>query len=205
MTLDPRARKLQGLAGLFEEIAEPDHRGVSRVVRREEFIGEYAKLNNFGNGGSWCRSDGPLGRKYIIGRTRDGSKGSISSIQLMGFNDRPINTQTPDWLRKAVTSNQRCVVLGTSANLEADHKDGRKDIPRRLEPSDYQPMTKAVNGAKRTHCDRCQSSKTRFDARELHYSVGWTVGDSQYRGTCVGCYWYDPAEFNAEISKNYCP
>ena len=201
--LNPRDRELRGLAALFEQLARPDHRGVSRIVSRSEFVDEYGGLDNFGNGGSWCRSDGPLGQKYIVDRQRTGPRGSISSIQLLGFNDRPINTQTPEWLRKTVTDGQRCVVLAVGAQLEADHKDGRKDIPRRLEPIDYQPMSKAANDAKRTHCDRCQDTRTRFDAKQLNYTVGWTVGGSEYVGTCVGCYWHDPAAFNAEISKGY--
>ena len=200
---NPRNIVLGGLAALFEELAEPDHRGVSREVRRDELVDRYAQLDNFGNGGSWCRSDGSLGRKYVIQRRRDGPRGSISTIQLVGFNDRPLNTQTPAYLRRKVVDGQRCVVLAVSTNLEADHKDGRKAIPRRLEPEDYQPLTKAANDAKRTHCDRCQSSKKRFDARELGYSVGWTVGGPNYIGSCVGCFWYDPKEFNAEISKTY--
>lgn len=197
--------ELRGQAALFEELAQPDHRGVSRLVRREEMVGRYATLNNFGNGGAWCRSDGSLGRKYVIRRDKGGPRGSIIGVQLMGFNDRPLNTQTPDALRRQVIDGQRCVVLAVGNNLEADHKDGRKDIPRRLEPEDYQPMTKAANDAKRTHCDRCQDTKKRFDATQLAFSVGWTVGGSEYIGSCVGCYWHDPAAFNAEISRNYQP
>ena len=202
---NPRDIQLGGQAALFEELAQPDHRGVSRVVGREEMVGRYADLNNFGNGGAWCRSDGSLGRKYVIRREKGGPRRSISGVQLMGFNDRPLNTQTPDSLRKQITTGQRCVVLAVSSNLEADHKDGRKDIPRRLAPEDYQPMTKATNDAKRTHCDRCQETRERFDATNLSYAVGWTVGGLEYIGSCVGCYWYDPAAFNAEISKNYRP
>ena len=202
---NPRDIQLGGQAALFEELAQPDHRGVSRLVRREEMVGCYAGLNNFGNGGAWCRSDGSLGRKYVIRREKGGPRGSISGVQLMGFNNRPLNTQTPDSLRRQVTTGQRCVVLAVGNNLEADHKDGRKDIPRRLALVDYQPMSKAANDAKRTHCDRCQDSRERFDATQLFYSVGWTVGGREYIGSCVGCYWYDPAAFNREVSSNYQP
>ena len=200
---NPRDIQLRGQAALFEELAQPDHRGVSRLVGLDEMVGPYATLNNFGNGGSWCRGDQSLGRKYVIHREKGGPRGSISGVQLLGFNDRPLNTQTPDTLRRQVITGQRCVVLAVGSNLEADHKDGRKDIPRRLAVEDYQPMTKAANDAKRTHCDRCQDTRERFDATQLSYSVGWTVGGREYIGSCVGCYWYDPAAFNAEISKNY--
>ena len=98
-----------------------------------------------------------------------------------------------------------CVVPAVGANLVADHKDGRKDIPRGLEEEDYQPMSKAANDAKRTHCDRCQDTNERFDATQLAYSVGWTAGGREYIGSCVGCYWFDPASFNAEISRGFTP
>ena len=203
--MNPREIQLGGQAALFEQMAQPDHRGVSRVIYRSEFTGVYAELDNFGNGGTWCRSDGSLGRKYVIDRQRTGPRGSIGSVQLLGFNNRPLNTQTPDWLRRQVTEGRKCVVLAVGNNMEADHRDGRKDIPRQLEPADYQPMTKATNDAKRTHCDRCQDKKERFDATQLGYSVGQTVGGSTYQGTCVGCYWNDPVAFNAEISRGYKP
>lgn len=201
--MNPRNRTLRGLPALFEQLAAPDHRGVSREVPSTDFVGVYADLQNFGNGGSWCRSDGALGRKYIIRRVKGGTKGRISAVQLVGYNDRPLNTQTPDTLRRQVIEGKTCVVLAVGSNLEADHKDGRKDIPRRLDAADYQPMAKAANDAKRTHCDRCQDTKERFDAGKLGYYVGWTVGGSAYIGSCVGCYWYDPAAFNAEISMGF--
>ena len=90
--MNPRDIRLGGKAALFEELAQPDEMGVSRAVDVDEFDGYYAELYFTGNGGSWCRSDGPLGRKYIIDRPKDGQNGSISSVQLMGFNDNPINT-----------------------------------------------------------------------------------------------------------------
>lgn len=203
--MDPRAIRLGGQAALFEELAQPDHRGVSRKVYLWELTGEYAELNNFGNGGSWCRSDGSLGRKYVIQRHKGGPRGSIDAVQLMGFNDRPLNVQTPDALRRQVTAGKRCVVLAVGSNLEADHKDGAKGVPRRLVAEDYQPMTKAANDAKRNHCNRCQDTGERFDATQLGYSVGWTVGGLNYIGTCVGCFWHDPVAFNAEISRGYQP
>ena len=166
-----------------------------------EFRGDYQKLDNFGNGASWARSDGPLGRKYIIKRVKD-HRGRIEGVKLEGYNYRPLNNQTPNWLRRKVVDGARCVVLGVSAK-EADHKDGRKDLPRTLNETDYQPMSKGANDAKRTHCGQCQDTRKRFDARRLGYSAGWTVGDSEWRGTCLGCYWFDPHEFNAEISQGW--
>ena len=72
----PRDIVLKGLPALFEELAKPDQHGVSREIPRGELVGRYAQLDNFGNGGSWCRSDGALGGKYIIDRRKNGPSGS---------------------------------------------------------------------------------------------------------------------------------
>ena len=47
----------------------------------------------------------------------------------------------------------------------------------------------------------CRDTKQRFDTRVLGFSKCAWVGNGQYRGTCVGCYWYDVKKFNEEISK----
>ena len=66
---------------------------------------------------------------------------------------------------------------------------------------DFQPMSKPVNNAKRQHCKECRKTNIRFDAKQLGYSISYTHGDKNYHGSCVGCYWYDPLEFNKEISR----
>jgi type II restriction enzyme len=70
------------------------------------------------------------------------------------------------------------------------------------QPSDFQPLSKAVNGAKRTHCNRCKDTGFRFDAKLLGYSESFLQGDQKSK-TCVGCYWYDPHKFNQVISKDF--
>ena len=87
-----------------------------------------------------------------------------------------------------------------------DHKDGRKDdinVDEHHDISDFQPMHKNVNVAKRTHCKECINTGIRFDATVLGYSCAQWIGDYVYRGTCVGCYWYSPIEFNQKVSKGY--
>ena len=105
-------------------------------------------------------------------------------------------------------SSQRCAVLWVGNATEVDHKDGRRDDPRLADPSqveldDFQPLSKAANNAKRQHCKECRTTGNRFDAKQLGYSVGQVKGNGKYNGTCVGCYWHDPARFNATISANY--
>ncbi len=48
-----------------------------------------------------------------------------------------------------------------------------------------------------------QKDNIRFDARVLGYSVAQWIGGQEYHGSCIGCYWYDPFEFNQKISVNY--
>jgi len=181
---------------LFIKLASPDNQGFSRKVYVTEFVGEYEGLK-MGNGGSWCRSDGSLAKLYNI--KRHIHKGAIQYVQLHGFNkfsyDRPIPKRIRDEL-----NDKRCVILDIG-KIEIDHRDGRRDDPRLFDSNlvtvnDFQPLSKAANNAKRQHCKTCRETNIRYDAKKLGYVVSQIKGDEVYRGTCVGCYWYDPKGFN---------
>lgn len=183
------------LPALFLELAQPNEDGFSRAVSIDEFKGDYEKLR-LGNGGSWCREDSSLGRKFNIERGKEGNR--IVFIRLHGYKKAPISKPIPLAIRKEIQS-RSCVVLGTS-NVEVDHKDGRRDDPRlsdasRVTLNDFQPLSKAANAAKRQHCKECRETNARFDAKRLGYPVSQTQGDGFYRGSCVGCFWYDPVAF----------
>lgn len=190
------------LGSLFLELAQPDEDGFSRAVHVSEFVGEYAQLQ-LGNGGSWCRTDGALGKQFNIERHKEGNR--IDYIRLHGFNKQPIVKA----IRQDIKDNfigSRCVVLATG-NAEVDHKDGRRDDPRLNNPDtqeidDFQPLSKAANDAKRQHCKDCRDTGNRFDAKRLGYAVSQVKGNGVYRGTCVGCYWFDPKAFNAALTLN---
>jgi len=186
---------------LFLELAQPDEQGFSRKVYVKDFIGEYAVLR-LGNGGDWCRDDGPLGKTYNIERHKTGN--AIDYVQLHGYKKNPIAKPIPSKIRDEIIQGH-CVVLCTS-KVEVDHKDGRRDDPRLADASrvtleDFQPLSKAANAAKRQHCKACRASDRRFDARRLGFSKGHVRGDEVYRGSCVGCYWHDPYFFCQEIGK----
>lgn len=68
--------------------------------------------------------------------------------------------------------------------------------------SDFQPLSKAANDAKRSHCAKCIKTGKRYDATSLGYSQGFILGDENTK-TCQGCYWYDPKYFNKIISTDY--
>mgnify|MGYP002630792314 CR=1 FL=1 len=187
---------------LFLELAKPDETGNSRKVLISEFVGKYERLQ-FGNGGDWCRTDGTLAKKFIVERHKQGN--SIIAVQLFGFNTKKqIQRGIKKDIAKQITS-QRCSVLDIG-NVEVDHKDGHRDDYENLKPEnqkleDFQPLSPAVNKAKRQHCKVCRETKQRFDARVLGFSKCAWAGNGKYRGTCVGCYWYDVKKFNQEISK----
>ena len=55
----------KSLSELFIQLASPNENGVSRWVYVDEFVGEYESLK-LGNGGSWCRRESPLAKRYNI-------------------------------------------------------------------------------------------------------------------------------------------
>lgn len=193
--------KSGSLAALFLELAQPDADGFSRRVSTEEFVGDYERLR-LGNGGSWCRDDGSLARKFNIHRIKE--KGKIVAVQLTGPKKQPILKPIPADIKAAITA-QRCAVLNTSGP-ECDHKDGRRDDPRLTDPAqvtidDFQPLSKAANNAKRQACRECRETGQRFDATVLGFAIAQFKGNGTYRGSCVGCYWHDVTRFHREMSK----
>jgi len=159
---------------------------------------------SLGNGGSWCRSDGPLGNIFNVTRIKD--KGSIIAVKLDGFNKTKKSQIISHEIKKYFKDN-KCIILNIGGKfIEIDHKDGRKDnllVDINQCNDDFQPMHKTVNIAKRDHCKKCIQTNIRFDARLLGYYYAQWIGPIEYKGSCIGCYWFDPYKFNSEISKNY--
>ena len=92
---------------------------------------------------------------------------------------------------------QKCVILGTD-HPKVDRKAGRGDgvAVRHQKFSDFQPLSKDSMDAKRQHCEECRETNRRFDAKRIGFRVSQVQENGAYRGNCVGCYWYDPMEFN---------
>lgn len=193
----------KNLTELFEEIAKPNDKGYSRAVSVEELISIDSRFA-MGNGGSWCRSDGQLGKKYNIKRIKE--KGKIVAVQLDGFNKQPKERAINKTIKKIINS-QRCTVLDIGSNIECDHKNGKYN-DRYMEDlseqkiEDFQPLSKAVNVAKRQHCKKCNETGKRYDATRLGYVKPFINGDFDSKN-CEGCYWHDPKLFNQTISKDY--
>ena len=193
---------------LFLKLANPNKDGVSRWVSISEFVGEYKHLT-FGNGASWARKESALAKKYIIEFDKSITAGnSIDRIRLNGFNNDEFSQHIRSDIKKVIKS-QRCVVLGTS-NPEVDHKNGMKNESRVMKNedqklSDFQPLSKAANDAKRQFCKECKNNKIRYDAKKLGYPMSYYAGEAHHNNeenACIGCYWYDPLEFKRHLKED---
>jgi hypothetical protein len=190
---------------LFLELANPNQSGFSRWVDVSEFTGKYKELK-LGNGGSWCRKESTLAKKYNIEFDKSKTSGNgIDRIRLNGFNEEEKGNQTIREDIKKKIKNERCVILWTSG-VEVDHKDGRKDNlivmnPATQKISDFQPLSKAANDAKRQFCKECRKTGVRFDAKNIGYPVSVIKGDLRYHSSqgCEGCFWHDPIEFRSKL------
>lgn len=190
---------------LFLELAQPDENGVSRWVKTSEFIGKYADLA-FGNGASWARKESVLAQKYIIEVDKKQTPGNrIDALKLNGFNNGDFRQTIRADIKRAIKA-QRCVILGTS-NPEVDHKNGMKNEARVMRNesqklSDFQPLSKAANDAKRQFCKECRRTGIRYDAKNLGYPISYYAGTDRHNheeNACIGCYWYDPLEFKKHL------
>ncbi len=181
----------------FMAIAKPDAAGFSRVVYVEELPADM----RFGNGAGWARDDSAFGRKYYLDRAKSG--GRIISVQMRGLRDGiPAKSPIPPFVRKALAG-EPCALMA-AGKTEIDHKAGRGAEMRKqaseLTVDDFQPLSKAANNVKRSHCKDCVAKDKRFDARRLDFAVGWTDGGEEWLGTCKGCFWHDIRAFRARTS-----
>ena len=192
---------------LFLKLAKPDENGFSRWVYIEEFVGEYSELK-FGNGASWARKESTLAKNFKIKFDKKITSGnSIDAIRLAGFNENNFSQYIKAEIKKEIKS-RRCVVLGTS-NPEVDHKNGMKNESRVManenqKISDFQPLSKAANDAKRQFCKECRASGERFDAKILGYPMSYYFGTKNHNheeNACIGCYWYDSLEFKKHLQE----
>lgn len=159
------------------------------------------------NGCQWARSDNSyLGQRYKIQRPKSG--GRVVAVKLDGLNIDSIkrNRSIRADIRKNIMK-QNCRVLDINSNIEVDHKDGHYSVLSNLDldtqkESDFQPLSKAANDAKRHHCSVCIKTGKRYDAKKLGYKESFIVGDER-TSTCAGCYWYDPKKFNEIISQDF--
>lgn len=197
---------------LFIELAKPDANGISRWVDSSEFIGKYSQLELL-NGLSWGRRSSTLARTYNVETDKTKTAGvKIDRIRLNGLNNKvasKLSQAIRSDIKKHIAS-RRCVLLDTRTSCdhktEVDHKDGRKDNldvmnSKTQKLSDFQPLSKPANDAKRQFCKECFHTGNRYDAKRLGYTVSFTKGELEYNPLigCNGCFWHDPIEFRQQL------
>ena len=192
--------KKQSKNELFIELAQPNEKGVSKVVTIEQFTGKYTKLNH-GNGRSWGRTDDS---KFLYELHLQKKSNKITSYKCIGFKktfSKKINNDIRSYFK-----NKNCAVLGIS-KIEIDHKNGRNNDPRVADTltqkkSDFQLLSRSPNLAKREYCKKCEKSNIRFDAKKIGYKISYIFGGKYHDGSingCIGCYWFDILEFKKKL------
>lgn len=149
-----------------------------------------------------------LGKRYVISRTVKGR--SANSVRLDGPNKNSLKSHRSisDVVKKTFVGSA-CAILDVipSSGIEIDHRNGRYDELSNMNTttqnaSDFQPLSKPADDAKRQHCKGCRNSGIRHDATRLGYSVPFIAGDEKTK-VCVGCYWHNPIRLNAMISAGF--
>lgn len=193
------------LTDIFLENYPPDETGTTEIAWIEDLIQIDPRFQT-NNGCQWARKGSALDNKYILRRFNAKEMGITSvawnrivAIQLQGFKKNKENHNIPAEVRLALRG-KPCVVLGViSSDMEIDHKNGKYDSEN-YTIEDFQPMTKAVNDAKREHCKKCNASGCRFDATILGYPISYIEGNEN-SPFCQGCFWYDPIVFRKALMK----
>ena len=182
----------------------PNREGFSEWFSIFELSEAFPNCNSLGGKNGSGMFTRELAKDFIFtadqAKRRDGSK--ITARRAYGLvKPRPETHLVNADIRRQL-SKTYCAILGTKAQLEINHKDGRKDswIVNDLDLQsieDFQALHKTANAVKREVCVKCKQTKQRFDARHLGFPFGWTEGEAQYQGTCLGCFWHDPKAFRA--------
>ncbi len=160
-----------------------------------------------GNGSAHLQNDRGLGKLYVIekqyGISTHGAR-TIESVRTIGHAHHH-QTHRAGAIPQAVRAwlaGKPCSFCGTTAQLEVDHKDGRKDpLPDPL-PADFQALCKHCNGLKREACKACAKTGIRFDAKALGYPVSQWTGSVLFEPRdprCRGCIWHDPMTFRSKL------
>ena len=94
-----------------------------------------------------------------------------------------------------------------SSVAEIDHKIPWTRLEKDIDASEltddeikehFQLLTREHNLLKDRACDHCKKFNERLPLFNIEY---WYEGDQTYKGSCVGCGWYDGVAWRAAISK----
>jgi len=150
-------------------------------------------------------------KKYELEIQKEGTKEKMFRIigekTSLSNPERLISSE----IRKTL-SKRPCVFTGTYSNIEIDHKNGRYNDERVLDPEtqtidDFQPLTKIVNNIKREACKKCLETNKKFDAKTLGYEISTLDGEMVHDNTpdgCKGCFFYDILMFKKKYNESLC-
>ncbi len=150
------------LGKLFVMLSKPNESGFSELIK---FDNDCFNIFKTSNGGNWNRSNQSwIGKIYNLRREKE--KGQVVGMKLDGKNKGKTIIQYIDPSIKKTIQKKRCTIIDVSSNIECDHKDGTKDDwklvdPKTQEANDFQPLSKAANDAKRSHCKVCKETHKR--------------------------------------------
>ena len=179
----PRLTNLEKVNALFQ----PDEKGYSRKVSREEIENSSLTWSKNGNG---RRNVYFQVQKYKWVAER-GKGNKVISLKLNGLNESIILNQTirkdiKDKLNEQTRSNfaPDCLIPLVKKDKEIDHRWGRKDSPlysrindtKEQTIDDFQLLSHSHNQYKREKCKKCTETNKRFDGIIWDDSVG-----------CSGC------------------
>lgn len=158
-----------------------------------------------GNGSAQLQNDRGLGKLYLIEKQYSSSGArAIESVRTIGHatHYQSHRSSTIPMAVRVWLSGKPCSFCGTTTQLEADHRDGRKEpMPDPL-ASDFQALCKHCNALKREACKACLKSGIRFNAIVLGYRVSQWTGSLLFEPReprCRGCLWHDPITFRSKL------
>jgi hypothetical protein len=160
-----------------------------------------------GNGSAQLQNDRGLGRVYVLEKQYSTTGVRVlESVRTVGYaahhqTHRAANV--PEAVKKWLAGSP-CSFCGTRSQIEADHRDGRKQPIANPLVDDFQALCKHCNGLKREACKACSKTELRFDARTLGYPISYTVGKATFEPRtprCIGCLWHDPIGFRNQLKS----
>ena len=126
---------------------------------------------------------------------RSPAKGPVQKIRCLGFCDKPqLTHKIRSDIRKEISS-KCCIITGSTANVEVDHRAGNKQHPLHIHVDDvdkqsvddFMPLCRSVNQIKREACKQCVASGSRPDRPPFLGGGPMKPGEG-----CYGCFWMQP-------------
>tara|TARA_R110002049_G_scaffold46543_1_gene135448 strand:- start:98 stop:679 length:582 start_codon:yes stop_codon:yes gene_type:complete len=123
---------------------------------------------------------------------------TITHIRCTGFsNEKQLTHQIAAHIRVAL-KDLPCIITGSTANVEIDHRAGNKTHPLHIhtddvdkqEVRDFMPLTRSINQIKREACKQCIATGVRPSLPPMFKGRSMDQGQGCYR-----CFWFEPESY----------